>query len=356
VVGTGLIGTSIALALTEHGVRVHLRDIRPERVATAVALSAGVAEPPEEPCDMAVLAVSPTSIATTLRLCQEEQIARSYMDVGSVKALPLLGALELDCDLTSYIGGHPMAGRERSGPLAAQSHLFEGRPWVLTPSQQTGNTTLNAALEVISICRGVPVVMEAMEHDRAVALVSHAPQVVASVMAGQLEHAPTGAMRLAGQGLRDVSRMAAGDPALWSEILAANADSVADVLEGVTESLAATVDALRAMTSSDEMKVQRGHRKVRDVLVHGCAGHARIPVKPGSLPLKYSSLSVQIADRPGELARLLSDVGSSEVNLEDLSIEHSPGMNIGTVELMVDEAEVRRLAEILSSRDWSVHE
>ncbi len=105
-----------------------------------------------------------------------------------------------------------MAGRERSGPLAATADLFEGRPWVLTPTPGTDTEVLNLALELVALCGAVPVVMDADAHDRAVALVSHTPQLLSSLVAARLEHAEEAAVRLCGQGIRDVTRIAGSEP------------------------------------------------------------------------------------------------------------------------------------------------
>ena len=205
VLGTGLIGTSVALALTLHGVAVLLEDRDPDAARTAASLGAGtvlVPEGLEQPVD---LAVPPAHIAHTLGRAQERGVARAYTDVCSVKAGPAADAAALGLDTTAYICGHPLAGREKSGPLAARADLFEGRPWVLTPAPDTRRDVLNRALELVSLCGAVPVVMDPVEHDRAVALISHAPHLVSVLMAARLEHASEKAARIAGQGVRDVT-------------------------------------------------------------------------------------------------------------------------------------------------------
>jgi prephenate dehydrogenase len=354
VVGTGLIGTSVALALTARGVRVHLIDKTPQVARTAAAMGAGVDERPAGPVDLAILAVPPARIAATLRQCQDEGLARNYTDVASVKQAPLRDMDALGCDITRFVGGHPMAGRERSGPLAARAELFDGRPWVLTPTRETGTETLNEALEMVAMCRAVPVVMAPRDHDHAVALVSHTPQLVASLMAARLREAPDAATRLAGQGVRDVTRVAGSDPALWVEILGANAGAVADVLAELAEDLTGTVAALRAMEAADENKRAAGAEGVRDVLGRGHAGHARIPGKHGSAPARYEAVPVVVGDHPGELARLFADAGAADVNIEDITIDHAPGRPAGLVELLIDPAAVDRLVTALRDKGWSI--
>ncbi|HEX4789557.1 MAG TPA: prephenate dehydrogenase/arogenate dehydrogenase family protein, partial [Actinospica sp.] len=134
--GTGLIGTSVALALSRHGVLVLLEDRDRDAARTATSLGAGtLLDPggPEQPADLAILAVPPAHVAPTLALAQERKLAHCYTDVCSVKSGPVAEAAALGLDTAEYIGGHPLAGREKSGPLAARADLFEGRPWVLTP-------------------------------------------------------------------------------------------------------------------------------------------------------------------------------------------------------------------------------
>ncbi len=354
VVGTGLIGTSVALALAAQGVTVYLRDTDATAVRTAAALGAGVAEVPPAPVDLAVLAVPPARIGATLRDCQRNDLAHSYTDVGSVKEQPLRDIVELGCDVSRYIGGHPLAGRERSGPLAARADLFDARPWVLTPSKDTDTETLNRALEMVALCRAVPVVMEPRAHDHAVALVSHAPHLVSALMAARLENAADTATRLAGQGVRDVTRIAGSDPGLWVEILGANATAVADVLADLADDLAETVAALRALAAEDDAKRSDGVDGITGILRRGNAGHARIPGKHGAPAARYEAVPVVVGDHPGELARLFADVGVAEVNIEDITIDHSPGRPAGLVELMVDPAAAEGLVLELRRKNWNV--
>jgi prephenate dehydrogenase len=356
VIGTGLIGTSAALVLTSRGVTVHLRDNDPTAARTAAARGAGTDEPPPGQVDLAVVAVPPAHIARTVAAAQEEGLARSYLDVGSVKGGPRRELEQLGCDLSRYIGTHPMAGKERSGPLAATPDLFEGKPWVLTPTPRTDTGTLNLALELVALCRAVPVVMDADDHDRAVALVSHTPQLLASMVAARLENAGDEAVRLAGQGIRDVTRIAASEPAMWIDILAANPGPVADVLAAVAGDLEETVAALRALQSADEQKRHAGTAGIEDVLRRGNVGRARIPGKHGSAPTAYETVAVLIGDQPGELARLFADAGRAGVNIEDVRIEHSTGRQAGHVQLMVAPAAAAPLTVALRERGWNVRD
>lgn len=354
VIGTGLMGTSAALALVSRGVEVYLEDHDPSVARTAAALGAGSALPPEGRVDLAVVAVPPAHVAATLADAQRRGLARGYLDVASVKAGPRRDLQALGCDLSRYIGTHPMAGRELSGPLAGTADLFEGRPWVLTPTRETETEVLNLALELVALCRAVPVVMDADEHDRAVALVSHTPQLVSSMVAARLEHAADTAVRLCGQGIRDVTRIAGSEPGMWMDILAANPGPVADVLAEVATDLTGAVEALRGLQSADEDKRRTGAAGIEDILLRGNAGRDRVPGKHGTAPKAYEVVAVLIGDQPGELARIFADAGAAGVNIEDVRIEHSTGQQAGRVQLMVEPAAAPGLTGALRDRGWSI--
>ncbi|MZF88373.1 prephenate dehydrogenase [Streptomyces sp. SID5643] len=356
VIGTGLIGTSAALALSQRGVTVHLADPDPEQARTAAALGAGTDEAPEGPVDLVIVAAPPAHVADVLTDAIRRGAGRGYLDVASVKGGPRRELEAHGLDLSAYIGSHPMSGREKSGPLAATAELFEGRPWVLTPTRDTDTEVLNLALELISYCRAVPVVMDADAHDRAVALVSHMPHLVSSLVAARLENAEESAVRLCGQGIRDVTRIAAADPRMWIDILSANPAPVADLLTDVAADLEETVRALRALQSSDDHERREGAGGIEDVLRRGNAGQVRVPGKHGSAPRAYEVVAVLIDDQPGQLARIFADAGLAGVNIEDVRIEHATGQQAGLVQLMVEPKAAPVLSSALRERGWALRQ
>jgi len=356
VIGTGLMGTSAALALTGRGVDVYLADHDDSVARTAAALGAGTMGRPPERVDLVVVAVPPAHVAATLADAIRRGLGHGYLDVASVKGGPRRDLETMGCDLGPYIGTHPMAGRERSGPMAASADLFEGRPWVLTPTPGTSTDVLNLALGLVALCRAVPVVMDADAHDRAVALVSHTPQLVSSLVAARLEHAEDAAVRLCGQGILDVTRIAGSEPGMWMDILAANPGPVADVLADLATDLAETVTALRALQSADDDKRRGGAVGIEDVLRRGNAGRAKVPGKHGAAPKAYEVVAVLIGDQPGELARLFADAGAAGVNVEDVRIEHSTGQQAGLVNLVVEPRSAPVLSAALRERGWALRQ
>jgi len=348
VIGTGLIGTSIALAAREQGSTVRLTDSDP--AATKLAADLGAGEPlpdwPEATADLAVIAVPPAAVAATLAQAQARNLAQFYTDVASVKQLPVAQARNRGCDLTRYVPGHPLAGREKHGPAAARADLFLGRTWALCPLPETKNQATETVTELVCLCGAVPVRIDPAGHDRWVALISHAPHLVAAAMAARLEEAPGEALDLAGQGLRDVTRVAAGDTSLWTQILSANAARVAEVLAAVAADLA---EAARTLADGDDPE-----KGVAALLDRGRAGVARIPGKHGGAAREFAVVQVVIPDQPGELARLFQATGQAGVNIEDVRIEHSPGLPVGVAELSVRPAEAGLLLEALEAGGWPV--
>jgi prephenate dehydrogenase len=364
VVGTGLIGTSVALALRAQGVTVWLADSDPAAARLAADIGAGTVlpgdvpegPPPGGPADVAVLAVPPQAVTPTLARAQAAGLARWYTDVASVKELPVRQARAAGCDMGSFVPGHPLSGRERSGPAAARADLFLGRPWVICPDPPAPAAGLAAIEALARICGAEPVQVSAAEHDRWVALVSHAPHVLSAAMAARLADASDGALSLAGQGLRDVTRIAAGDTGLWTQILAANAAPVADVLAAVAADLAAVAEALADTAQAAGPGGPGGPdlKVLAALLEQGGAGVARISGKRGGPARAEAAVQVVIPDRPGELARLFQAAGEAGVNIEDIGIEHSPGLPVGVAELTVHPEAVGRLTEALAANGWPV--
>ena len=271
VVGSGVIGTSVALALRRRGVRTYLLDRDPEAAATAARHGAGSVAVPKGPVDLAVLAVPPRYVAEVLAQQQTRGLARCYTDVASVKAGPLRRARALGCDMTTYVGGHPIAGSERSGPAAATATLFRDRAWVLTPLADTATATMAAACELVRLCGARPVLLDHAAHDRLVARTSHVPHLVAAALAATLDGADETVLELCGGGIRDATRIAAGDDQLWTDILSSNAAEVVEALARVIAPLMAASEVLA--TSDAAARLSDG---VTGLLARGNAGRAAL--------------------------------------------------------------------------------
>lgn len=350
VIGTGLIGASIALALRRAGVDVLLSDVDPDNLRVAREAGAGRVLEDDDVPTLVVVAVPPRHAAAVLAQASRAHPGATLTDVTSVKAGVIRAAVAQGADPACLVGGHPMAGREVSGSAGARKDLLDDRLWVLTPLPDNAADHVARVRRLAETCGALPVEMGLDEHDAAVALVSHAPQVLSSVLAAQLSSHEPEYVRIAGQGLRDMTRIAASNVSMWSDILTANAGQVADVLDGVIDSLDRTRRALLATADGDAA----AEAPVRDVLSAGVAGQALIPGKHGAPSAAFREVTVQIADRPGELGRLFAAVGVAQVNLEDIRIEHILGRPSGLVALYVQPDAADRLVEALQALAFDV--
>lgn len=279
IIGTGLIGTSVGLALRRHGLTVHLCDVDPANAHLAEARGAGTTAEPTAPVDVAVVAVPPSIVPAVVVEAQARHRARAYTDVAGVKSGVLRAIAERGGDLTTFVGGHPMAGGERSGPMAARADLFRDRPWVFTIEPTTAVEAQQIVFAVAEACDAVPVTLDAGRHDDAVALVSHVPHLLSSLMAARLLDLDGDGAVLAGRGLSDVVRIAAGDPGLWADIVTANAAPVAAALDQVLLDLQRVIGGLRGLGSRPSAaSVEEARIVLAELLGRGAAGHRAVAV------------------------------------------------------------------------------
>ena len=348
IVGAGLIGTSVGLALSKLGVDVIIEDMSPAVQSLAIDYGAGRQPTSSDAPNLIVVCVPPDVTAVVVEQELLKFSAAIVTDVASVKSAILEKLRANSADLERYVGSHPMAGRERGGAASGRADLFFGRVWVLTPSDQSSSSAVQAIENLALDLSASPIRVSAAEHDRAVAYVSHLPQLVASLTAATLVDAFDEDVALAGQGVRDTTRIAASDPKLWIQILAANAPEVRSVLRKLQADLDSVAKAL------DDPQATGALATLNSLLERGNLGVAKLPGKHGTKATRYSITTVMIDDKPGELARLLSEIGEIGVNLEEIKLEHSPSSPVGLVELSVLPDAETKLVSALTQRGWKL--
>ena len=363
VIGAGLLGASTGLALRRAGHEVTLADTSPTAAALARDLGAGELADATSAVPEVVVVATPPDVTPDVVVRALGQWPQAVVtDVASVKGAVLravragLADSGAEDQLARYVGSHPMAGRERSGAIAARADLFDGRAWVVSPHPASDPAAVGAVRSLAADTGAAVVEMGPDEHDAAVAVVSHVPQVASTLVAGRLASVAPEALGLAGQGVRDVTRIAASDPVLWTQILAGNAPAVAGVLESLRDDLDRVIAALRALETAGpapSSAAAPGTRAVlAGVLEAGNVGRALVPGKHGAPPTPYALVEVIVPDEPGALARLLTDVGDAGVNLEELQIDHGLGQPFGLAEVAVLPAAAAPLTAALRERGW----
>ena len=340
IIGSGLIGTSIGLGLVQQGIAVEMVDSDPSAQALARDLIGGVAVIDPE----LVIFALPTS-----RLSQviHDEIAlnpqSTFMDVGSVKNEVVLYIQTFPGLSARFLPTHPMAGREIGGASSARADLFQGRSWILTPEADCVPESKNFVLELIQCLGATPIELSALDHDAAVAKISHLPQIAASLVAKQLTGTPLEWMELAGQGLRDTTRIAGSDEQLWKEIIYSNRSEISVLLTSLQNDLTQMIQAL-----DDPAEIE-------SLIAAGRAGKAMIPGKHGGLAREYAYLPIVIDDKPGQLGAIFNECAAMQVNVEDLSIEHSPGQLSALITLSLSSQDAEKLSAHLTSIGWNVH-
>jgi len=345
VVGAGLIGTSIALALRQIGSEVQICDLDPKAQSLAQDLIGSGAQDVAGDYDLIIIATPVATVFEVLIAEYKRYPQSTFIDVGGVKS-ELIRQVEQFPELASrFCATHPMAGREISGPTSAQSDLFEGRAWILTETQFTEPELTAAVAALISDLGATPYRLSAHEHDHVIAGISHLPQLISSMLAHTLVDLTDDSLLLAGQGLRDVSRLAASSGELWSQLLIANRDQVLSGLARISASLSQLVESIS----------RQDDKEIKAFIDQGATERARIPGKHGAKPRKYSYLPVVIQDQPGQLAALFQECALAKVNVEDLAIEHSPGQQTGLITLALSDADALILQEHLLANGWAAH-
>jgi prephenate dehydrogenase len=340
IVGSGLIGTSIGLGLVQRGIAVEMVDSDPLAQALARDLTGGnvVVDP-----DVVVFALPTSVLSEVIQNEIDSNPQSTFMDVGSVKNEVLLKVKTFSGLSTRFLPTHPMAGREIGGAASARADLFQGRSWILTPEDDCAPETKKLVLELITLLGASPIELSALDHDAAVAKISHLPQIAASLVAKQLSGTPAEWMELAGQGLRDTTRIAGSDEKLWKEIIYSNRNEISELLISLQNDLQQMIDSL------DDPA------KIAVLIAAGREGRAMIPGKHGGKAREYTYLPIVIDDKPGQLAKIFNECAAMQVNVEDLNIEHSPGQLSALITLSLSEHDAEKLSAHLTSIGWNVH-
>lgn len=358
VCGGGLIGTSIALAASAAGrpVRIHDRDPRVRVRLSEVLAQRGHVEVDVSPswedaatgASTVVAAVPSAAVVDALAVGARVASPQALLtDVASAKQ-DVVAEVEIALGhaASRFVGGHPMAGSERNGPDAGDATLFSGATWVLTPTARTDDAALAHASDLVRDLGGRVLVLDPAVHDRLVGLVSHLPQLVASVLADIAADTVTSEhdaiMAVAGPGFRDTTRIAASDPALWIDIIGHNRAAVVASLEAYAERFATVLEAVRS----------------EDVGTLGTllarASEARRRLVPKAIDAATRDLVVPLRDRPGEIARITAALGSAGINIEDLSMRHATSGDRGSLLLRVRETVAVRAVDVLAAVDVAV--
>jgi prephenate dehydrogenase len=332
VIGTGLIGGSIALGLRGARPGVEIVGFDTDPAATTEALGRGaltrIASSAAEAVNGAALVILAMPVDQTEGACRsiasEVHSEVVVTDVGSAKAEAVRWGEAAFGE--RFVGGHPMAGSERHGIGAADPAMFDGAWWILTPTDRTSSLAYSVVASVAGILGAKAVAVAPEAHDTLVARLSHLPQLTASTL---VEEAVASGDRdallgLAAGGFRDVTRIAASSPDLWIAILRSNRAAILDSIHG-----------LRGRLGDVASLIEGGNwAELRTRLDAARQARLELFTKPdfGGEPV---NLSMMVPDRPGVLAEVTTAAGEIGANIEDLRIIHSTEGGRGRLELVI---------------------
>ena len=339
VIGAGLIGTSIALGVKRSGGEVELIDSDGRAEALANDLVTNL-EKISDP-DLVVIATPTNALESIIHRFSSLYPKSTFIDIGSTKTKVKVQVQNSEV-AERFCPTHPMAGRELDGAEAAQSDLFVGKSWVITPTTRTGKQAMDKAQELIELLGAKVIKMSPEEHDSAVAAVSHLPQIISSLLASQLNSQSAEHLALAGSGILDTTRIAGSKPQLWREILTLNKEAVLPLLQKFQDDLNALIKDFNL-------------ENIEAILNNGRKGRQLLPGKHRSASRNYIYLPVVLEDKPNQLAALFNECAKVNVNVEDITIEHSPEQETGLILLALNPENAIKLQMHLSNDGWRVH-
>ena len=342
IIGAGLVGSSLGLALTRSGCDVVLSDAVGAHAVVAAGLGAGrVGLPGSDEVDMVVVATPPAVIPSVVVDSLHRYPDALVTDVGSVKGAIVDAVETVAPELAErYVPSHPMAGSQYTGPLTASADLFVDRTWVVCRHRGNTDDTVQRVVALAERTGARVVTMPAAEHDVAVAQVSHVPHLMSILTASHLRAVPGENLALAGQGIRDVTRIAGSDPGLWKQIISANAEAIRGELDEVADDLSYLLGVL------DQPE------KLEQFLGLGQAGAKALLVKHGAEPIDVHEVTVEIPDEPRALARLFTDIGDAGLNVEDFELRHDPVRQVGYLTILVEHERAEQFRATLEHQGW----
>lgn len=338
VVGTGLIGGSIARALRERGWHVSGVDRDDAHVERALELGVIDAVGFDPDSELTFLATPVGQIADAAK----DALARTagvVTDVGGVKS-SIVGAI----DDPRFVGGHPMAGSEQEGVEGATADIFDGAVWVLTPVVGTDPAAFTLVRSTVASMGAEVVEVSPERHDELVAVVSHVPHLTAAALmrlASERAQEQGGLLRLAAGGFRDMTRIASGHPGIWPDICETNQDAIVSTLD---ELVAALVEMRTVVAASDRSRLLGALDEAR-------RARNTLPAR-SSRPSELVEVRVPIRDRPGELAGVTTLATDLEVNIYDIEIDHAAESARGLLVLVVAAEMGERLIGGLMARGY----
>ncbi|MGG0668208.1 prephenate dehydrogenase [Lederbergia citrisecunda] len=363
IIGLGLIGGSLALALKRNGHNIHITGFDRSYATADEAYRRGIidtiAPSAKAACEKADYIIFATPVNTTIAL-MEEALEWTFKqnvilsDTGSTKSPIMQAAERLQEKGLTFIGGHPMAGSHKSGIAAAKGHLFENAYYVLTPCQHADEVHIEKLTELLAPSKGKIILLDAAEHDKMTAIVSHFPHIIASSLVGRLadqEKEQPFVKNLAAGGFRDLTRIASADPTMWRDITIQNREELLGQLDGW----------LQEMQSIRSMIVENDPARIFDFFSDAKEFRDRLPstsqgAVQGALYMTFD-LHIDVPDHPGVISEITKILADEQISITNIRIVETRTDVYGILVVSFQTADDRKAARAILAKttDYSMH-
>ena len=360
-IGLGLIGGSLALALkkADPSITIVGADIDSNTIKSAIAKKiidesvensnlASVINNSSAEIDLIVLCIPVEAYPSYFEMIEACKYKGIITDVGSTKAAGIKYANQTLTKKAKFIPGHPMAGSESFGIDAAREDLFQGAYWILTPADDTDNNSLGELHGLLTAIGARVISVDPKEHDRVVAIVSHVPHIAASALVTLAkDHSGKDGelLRLAASGFKDTTRVAAGNPELWTGILMDNSEIIADALSELSEIISNTEKALR----------EKDRDKISDMLNGAAETRRMLPAKWVPESAELIEVRIPMGNRPGIIAEITAIAGKTACNIQAIEIDHQTEARAVLQLTLTNEGNIESFTDKLSEAGFNPH-
>lgn len=343
IIGAGLIGGSLSLALSRIGVAHQIQDVSPDAKSILESKGDTLSTLQSADIDLVVIAVPPDQVAFQI-LQAFEQYPNAYVtDLSSIKA-PFESMIGSSGYATRYVGSHPMAGKEANGTKAADPNIFADRVWIICETE-VNKRAVEILTKLIDRLHAITVLIPATEHDLVVSYLSHLPQIVSSSLADLAVSANIN-LDVAGPAFRDMTRIARSNPELWTQIASANRHNIVEAIEGIEQRL----NLLKHSLNENDV------HSIHSFFKTAAEKSALLPGKHGGVARNFQTLSLRVADEPGALAKVFNLAADINLNIEDISIEHVLNRPVAVITLQIDQSDILRAKQEYLAHGWEIRE
>jgi prephenate dehydrogenase len=372
IIGLGLIGGSIASALSQSLPKVNVYGIDTEKKVVDHAKNLGIIRNGTSigrqntrdidklrrsfrslteisTIDLIILCTPVDAFATWFQTLHEENFDGIVTDVGSTKSTPISLAKEfLPAHTKNYVPGHPMAGSESGGIEASRMDLFDGAYWILTPTKKTDSEAFLKVYALLTAIGARVISVNPSEHDRAVAIISHVPHIAASslvTLAGRYSGKNAELLRLAAGGFKDTTRVAAGSPSLWTGILLNNAEIIADELKEFSDIL----------QNLEKMIRKQDKNGIHKILTRAADIRKSLPAKWVPESKKLIEVRIPMDNRPGSIAEITGMAAHTGCNIQAIEIDHQTEERAVLSLVLTDEGHIQAFISQLEEAEFKPH-